>query len=315
MKPILCLLCALAVSTSRGDTVDLLARTTTVPVGNWPEIRDAILAEGVSCTGTLAKTIADSRRDWRERFMANVCMEHLSNSVARDLFFKDPLRDDPERDPNWISTAAGYAYEEIPLFKKRLCETQFWFSGLEAFAWMQGEEPLHPLWRRADTIIFEAAPDDIRRFAALIAEQRVREYYSGMSPYADSFIAWLRQYVLDGTYPEGSALLLSHLETTNVLPITDLRAMICQVDDLELLKTVATRFANVRSWEHQLLEERIAEIESETNMVGNASEKLRLENEPETRSNVSPRSVSRPEKRLPPGVMFRGKNTMPDLSF
>lgn len=180
---------------------------------------------------------------------------------------------------------------------------------------MQGEEPLHPLWRKAGTIIFEAAPDDIRRFAARIAEQRVREYYSGMNPYADSFIVWLRQYVVDGTYPEGSALLLSRLGPTNSFRIDELRPMIRQVDDVELLETVATRFSKSRSCEFRLLKERIAEIESGTNMVGNASGNLRLENEPGTRRDVSPKSVSHPEKRLPPGVLFRGKDTAPDLSF
>ncbi len=296
-----------------GGVSDQLARTMDEPIRAWSGIRDSILAIGSSTTNELARVAGDESLDWRERFMANVCLEHLQNPTERNAFFDNPLKDDPERNPTWIITAAGYAFEEIPLFKRRLCETNFWYSALEVFAMMEDEQMIHPLWKLVDGFIFENAPGDIRAFAARIAEICAREYYDGVNPWACSYISWLERYVVDGTHPAGSALILSHLDPKTHFDPMELRAILGQTADVELLEKVESRFTDSRSWKRILVEERIKAIISGTN----ASARIPGVSSTGESSEVNGGSVrkpdQRPSKRLPPGVLFRGENTTPDF--
>ena len=301
-------------TTGSAGVMDELARTRMEPIRSWSGIRDSILAIGSSTTNELARVAGDESLDWRERFMANVCLEHLQSPTERNAFFDNPLKDDPERNPTWIITAAGFAFEEIPLFKRRLCETNFWYSALEVFAMMEDEQMLHPLWKLVDGFIFENAPGDIRTFAAQIAETCAREYYEGVNPWASSYVDWLERYVADGTHPAGSALVLSHLDSKTHFDPTELRAILGQTADVGLLETVASRFADSHSWKRILVEERIKAIKSETNasarMLGVSSPGERSEDD----GSSARKSNQTPHKRLPPGVLFRGNHTAPDFS-
>lgn len=305
------ILCSLAVSNSFGGVADQLARTPSTPIEKWSKIRDAILASGMASTGELSRAVCDCSLDWRKRFMANVCLEQLSNPAARDRFLKSPLQDDPERDPSWIGTAAGYAFEEIPLFRKRLCETHFWFLGLEVFALMRNEQYINPVWDTIGSALFEDAPADIRWYAARIAEIHSRNYYDGINPYLGRYVKWLKKYVADGTYPEGSGFLLTRLDLEKCYDLKEVKAIIRQTNDPELLKSAVRRLETSRSWIRECIEDRIQEIEAGTNSVEMASGKVASGASTENAAEHGDESTGRPWKRLPPGDLFRGRDTAP----
>ena len=224
---------------------DELAKTKEASIRSWSGIRDAILAIGPSATNDLAHSAADENLDWRERFMANVCLERLSNGNRRDNFFKNPVRDDPERDPGWIVMATGYAREEIPLVEKRLVENGFWFGVLESFASMDSDPgTCDPIFGASSVIIDDVAPLEIRRTAARIAEVFTIRFMDGVDEYVGSRMRVFKRYVKDGTYPEGVETILRLLASQKNCSYVELEDIVERTGDIDLLESLIPCFSN-----------------------------------------------------------------------
>ena len=232
------------VATCFAGVRDELAKTKETSLRSWSGIRDAILAIGPSATNDLARAAADENLDWRERFMANVCLERLVEPETRNAFFSNPLKDDPERNPNRIYTAAGYAFEDIPLFEKRLAEKRYWFGALELFAMMSPEDGVDPLWKLAGPAVSKQAPQGIRRTAAAISETYSIEYVATKSIVASDYPYWLERYVMDGTYPEGNDTFLQVLATYPDCDFLQLQYAVEHADDHALLESLIPCFSN-----------------------------------------------------------------------
>ena len=248
---------------------DELAKTKTESIWSWSGIRDAILAIGPSATNELARVAGDENLDWRERFMAGVCLERLIQPDARNAFFANPLKDDTERDPGWIPTAAGYAHEEVPLFEKRIKETGFWFAALEVYSLMVSDESFHPLWKTAESALFKLAPNHIRAFAARISEVYAQIYYAGRNDNVAGYADWLMQYVLDGIYPDGSYTLLRRMPDRSYFRHSELIKLLAINRDPGFLISILDRFPP-DSQAARLVSERIAELRNLTESASHA---------------------------------------------
>ena len=251
------------VATCFAGVGDELAKTKEESIRSWSGIRDAILAIGPSATNDLAHAAADENLDWRERFMANVCLERLVQPDVRDAFFANPLKDDPERNQNRIYTAAGYAFEDIPLFERRLVEKGYWFGALELFAMMLPEDHVDPLWKLVGPTIFKQAPQCIRRTAAAISETYSMEYIATKSIVASDFPCWLEQYVMDGTYPEGNDTFLQVLATYPDCDFLPLQYTVEHSTDHALLESLIPCFSN-RPQKVSMLRRRIDRLREST---------------------------------------------------
>ena len=272
-----------------------------LPVPEWASIRDRILAQGTECTNELGVIRDNFQEPWQVRFLASLCLERILNDPGETEFFGTPWKSDPDFDPAWISTAAGYSLEEIDLLRRRLREKGYWFGLLDQFAFPDDCGDRHPVFHIGAQILFDDAPEAVRQYAARLSECYASESLIRHDWHYDGYVPWLEAYVLDGTYPEGSTLLLEHLGKTGCRFPEKLRILLSRNENKALLERIRDS-PETDPTTRRIVAERLSQL---------AREKLRLENEPETRSNVSPKSVLRPEKRLPPGVLFRGKNTAP----
>lgn len=259
MKREIAVLLLIVAATCYAGVRDELARTKEMSIRSWSDIRDAILTIGPSATNELARAAADENLDWRERFMANVCLERLIDPEIRNAFFANPLKDDPERSPEWKITAAGYAFEEVPLFKKRLSETHFWYSALEVFAMMEDVQMAHPLWKLIDNVIFGSAPAEIRETAARISEAYSVLHYQKTPTAFAGYEYWLWDYVSDGTYPGGAALLIANLNPDRYVEPAKLRAVLDQTGDVDLLESLWDRCTK-ENYVKRFVNERIVEL-------------------------------------------------------
>lgn len=248
---------------------DELAKTKEASIRSWSGIRDVILAIGPSATNDLVRAAADANLDWRERFMANVCLERLVEPETRNAFFSNPLKDDSERNPNRIYTAAGYAFEDIPLFEKRLIEKRYWFGALELFAMMSPEDGMDPLWKLVGPAVFKQAPQSIRRTAAAISETYSIEYVATKSIGASGFPYWLEQYVMDGTYPEGNDTFLQVLATYPDCDFLQLQYAVEHTADHALLESLIPCFSN-RSQKVSMIRQRIDRLRESATREGNS---------------------------------------------
>ena len=269
MKTELVVFSTFVAATCSAGVRDELARTKEESIRAWSGIRDAILTMGPSATNELARAAADDNLDWRERFMAGVCLERLVNGQTRDDFFQNPFRDDPEFDPNWIRTAAGYAFEEIPLLEKRLVETNLWYGVLEVFAIMQDGTFPHPAFKGVSEIVFQSAPSTIRKTAAQISEEFSRRFVDGIDEYASSFVGRLKPYILDGTHREGASTYLRYLASQKSCSYVELEGVVERTSDIALLESFIPRFSNrppevsmIRRRIDRLRESAVAEGES-----------------------------------------------------
>ena len=254
MKTRIVILLTFVAATCFAGVRDELAKTKETSIRSWSGIRDAILAIGPT---------ADENLDWRERFMANVCLERLVNGRRRDAFFQDPFRNDPEFDPNWICTAAGYAFEEIPLLEKRLAETNLWYGALEVFAIMGDGTFPHPAFKCISEIIFRSAPADVRKDAARISEEYTHRFATGIDEYASSFVGRLESYILDGTHVDGAATYLRYLASQKNCGYFELKHMVELASDIALLESLIPCFSN-RPPELSMIQRRIDQLREST---------------------------------------------------
>ena len=244
-----------------GSVRDELERLKSLPVPEWAAVRDRILKEGPACTNELAEIRNRPQESWEIRFIAALCLERLLNDPEETDFFRNPWKSDPEYDRSWRSTAAGYSFEEVPLLRRRLREKGYWFGLLNLFAFPDDCEDWHPVFRNGEQILYEDAPAEVRLHAARLSEWFSREALANMNWHYDGYVPRLESYVLDGTYPEGSYLLLEHLANTGCLLPVDLRVLVSRNNDVAFLKRIRDSSKTTQTT-RRLVENRLAELVS-----------------------------------------------------
>ena len=209
-----------------------------LPVPEWASIRDRILAQGTECTNELGVIRDNYQEPWQVRFLASLCLERILNDPSETEFFGTPWKSDPDFDPAWISTAAGYSLEEIDLLRRRLREKGYWFGLLDQFAFPDDCGDRHPVFHIGAQILFDDAPEAVRQYAARLSECYASESLIRHDWHYDGYVPWLEAYVLDGTYPQGSTLLLEHLENTGCRFPAKLRILLSRNEDESLLERI-----------------------------------------------------------------------------
>ena len=242
-----------------GSVRDELERLKSLPVPEWAAVRDRILKEGPACTNELAEIRNRPQESWEVRFIASLCLERLLNDPEETDFFRNPWKSDPEYNRSWRSTAAGYSFEEVPLLRRRLREKGYWFGLLNLFAFPDDCEDWHPVFRNGEQILYEDAPAEVRLHAARLSEWFSRETFAKQNWGYDTYIPWLEAYVLDGTYPEGSSILLVRYSETKHYLFSTLRGVLARNKDPVFLEQICDSFGNDQT-ARRLVARRLSEL-------------------------------------------------------
>jgi hypothetical protein len=201
--------------TLRAATLEDLERMCHAGRDEYTAIRDAIVAEGESALPFLDATLADETQPWKVRFLAGVCTDHIRHGKEIEAFLKHDWRQDPDLQEFWgpgpYIPITGFPLKGYPVFYQRMKELGTWWFFIESMFSLDRSslDWYHPYRNMGRGVILHA-PMPSRYFAAKWAEERFSDRFSGKAPYAGDFIRYLREFALDGTYPEGADLFLAH---------------------------------------------------------------------------------------------------------
>jgi hypothetical protein len=117
-----------------------------------------------------------------------------------------------------------------------------WFFFIEVYLALDKHYYAYGIYRWIPDHVVKGCVGPARFFAAKWAEERSRDYFSGKVLYGGSFVDDLREFALDGTYPEGVDLLLAHPE--RCIP-PDLESLVQVTTNLALLEELKTRMPNI----------------------------------------------------------------------
>ncbi len=204
----------LAAVTLRAVTLEDLERMCNAGRDEYTALRTAIVAEGESALPFLDATLADETKPWKVRFMAGVCTDHIRHGKEIEAFLKHDWQQDPDCQKFWkpapYISAAGFPTQIIPVFFRRMDELGTWFFFIEVYLALDKHYYAYGIYRWIPDHVVKGCVGPARFFAAKWAEERSRDYFSGKVLYGGSFVDDLREFALDGTYPEGADLFLAH---------------------------------------------------------------------------------------------------------
>ena len=205
----------LAITASASVTVQQLTEMAEAKHPEYRALRDAIVAQGEAVLPELDRIYADQSLDWKPRFAAGVCAEHIRRNPEIENLLEYDWTTLPGTESLWKAPLplTGIPHGLMPYFRQKLVEEGLWFFYLEFFAekeTIESFKPYHLLYETIGEFVAESSQGDIRQWAVWIAEKDVLANTDGKNCHSQ-YLAVFEQFVKDGTYPQGIQYFLSHL--------------------------------------------------------------------------------------------------------
>lgn len=258
--------------------------------------RDQMVERFREETGELSNICGDPSAPWESRIMAGVCRSRMDHAGELDAFLGQDWKQDREFDTSWIPMITGFPLELDALVQKRMLEADHWYLYLELFAGKYDLSGSLRPFRAVDGLMKKCPRPEIRYLAARICEDIVQKSYARSGNIAGSHAGLLRNFVEDGTYPDGAKTLILDLKpnyrysSSHVLPLIQALSSVSELtklkDRLNLPRDVA------------FIDDRIRELQnSESTNRLSVSQTLAAEGGSESKTAAAPDPV--PEREPP----------------
>jgi hypothetical protein len=218
----------LAISASASVTVQQLTEMAEAQRPEYRTLRDAIVAQGEAVLPELDRIYADQSLDWKPRFAAGVCIEHIRRADDLQAFLNHDWRNEPGFRDAGPFLATGYPRDCAPIIQKVEAEYGLWFYYMEVYAQKIFPEKDSKDYRlrgmgNMRVVLQACCQNEVHFFAAKMAEAMFIRYQN-IRPLTEPAVLYLEDlaaYVADGTYPEGRALVLENIDKARPMNRTD----------------------------------------------------------------------------------------------
>lgn len=176
---------------------------------------------------------------WHVSLMANICLERMDHAGELDAFLGQDWKQDREFDTSWIPMITGFPMELDALVQKRMMEADHWYLYLELFAGKYDLSGSLRPFRAVDGLMEKCPRPEIRYLAARICEDIVQKSYARSRNIAGFHAGLLRNFVEDGTYPDGAKTLILDLKPNyryssfHVLPLIQALSSVSELTKLK----------------------------------------------------------------------------------
>ncbi len=243
---------------------------TTMANAKHPEyrgLRDAIVSQGESVLPELDRIYNDQSLDWKPRFAAGVCIEHIRRADDLHAFLSHDWLSEPGFREAGPILATGYPRDCGPIVHKVKASYGLWFYYLEVYAKRIYPEEDTKDYRILGTrsVLVENSRGEARFFAARMAGMMFDENCPPneliMGP-LEGYLEDLSTFVSDGTYPEGKELIFKHLNAYHPILLTFLD----NERDVLFLEKVAHDYPNDKRLQKRI-RNRLRDLRSDTLLV------------------------------------------------
>ena len=231
-------------SVSATVTIQQLTEMTEAKHPEYRVLRDVIVAQGETILPELDRIYGDQSLNWKPRFAAGVCIEHIRRENDIQKFLNHNWWNEPGFCDAGPILATGYPRDCFPIVQKVEEKYGLWFYYLELFAnkiIAYEETTNYRIIGRVSAAILGCQDPDIRYFGSRIVELLFNDNafsQKRIDGQTEIYLKELISYVDDRTYPEGKATIYNHLDSYGLT----IRTFFAKETDVQILSRLQIKY-------------------------------------------------------------------------